>query len=65
MNSQYNRKHLHTIMNVDGQLDNEHEVVSIALEFVARMCDPEVLHTNAMFYVTTDDDGKIALGMDS
>lgn len=65
MNKQYNRKHIHTIMNVDGQLENEHEVVSLAVEFVARMCDPDVLHTNAMFYVTTDDDGKIVLEMET
>lgn len=64
MSKQYNSKHIHTIMNVDGKLENEREVISLALEFVARMCDPDVLHTNAVFYITTDDDEKITLEMD-
>ena len=57
------RKHIHTIMNVCDNLDNDDEVIATALNFLAQMCDPEVLECDVTFYITTDDDGAIKLEM--
>jgi hypothetical protein len=57
------RKQINTIMNVDDNLADEEDVVRVALDFLAQMCDPSVLESAALFYVTNDDDGNIKLEM--
>lgn len=58
------RKQIHTIMNVDPNLTDESDVVRVALDFLAQMCDPNVFESAALFYVTNDDNGNIKLEMD-
>lgn len=59
-----NRKHVHTIMNADISLNTEDAVIDKSLEFVAQMCDPDVLDSGAVFYIDTDDEGRIKLVME-
>ena len=60
------RKQLHTIMNVDDSLQDEDAVLLKCLEFVARMCDPHVLNSSAVFYIdTAPQDGSIILEMEA
>lgn len=58
-----NMKHVHTIMNVDDSLSEE-DAVNKALEIVAYMCNPELLHSATVFYIAVDDDGRIKLEME-
>jgi hypothetical protein len=60
----FNRKHINTIMNVDDSLTDDSAVIDKALEFVAMMCDPSVTDC-AVFYIHTDDEGKIKLEMET
>jgi hypothetical protein len=48
-------------MNVDDNLADEEDVVRVALDFLAQMCDPNVLETDKVFWVTTNDGGEITL----
>lgn len=60
------RRQIHTIMNVDESLGDEEAVFLKCLEFVARMCDPDVLNSSAVFYIDTAvQDGSILLEMES
>lgn len=58
------RKQIHTIMNVSESLQDEEAVTNFAIEAVATMCNPDYLETEAVFYITTDDEGAIKLEVD-
>lgn len=58
------RKQIHTIMNAADNLHDDNDVINFALSAVAQMCAPEVIESNAVFYITTNDEGDILLEMD-
>lgn len=58
------RKQINTIMNIDDNLKDDDDVIRVALDFLAQMCDPNVFESAALFYVTNDDNGNIKLEME-
>lgn len=58
----FDQKHINLIRNVDDSFKDDLAVVEKALEIAAQMCNPPVEY--ATFYIDTDSEGKLKLGME-